>query len=588
MVRDGELDVLVVGAGPTGLTMACELRRHGLTCRIIDKAPRATDKSKALAIHARTLECFHNMGIVDKVITRGIKLNGIVAHAEGKELLHVGLGDLDSPYPYTISLPQSDTEKVLAEHLKQLGDEVERSVELIDLKQGDNAVTSTIKKSDGSQLSVDSKWLVACDGAHSTVRKILNVPFEGGQYDEIFALADVEVDFKDPPKEGVCVYATKQGIAAVFAMPGNRHRIIFSLPPDSHAFKDAHSPTLDEMQGLVDERLAEGTKIFNPAWLTAFTLRHRKISQYKWNRVFFAGDAAHVHSPAGGQGMNTGIQDAYNLAWKLAFYEKHRGTDEILSSYHFERHAVAVALIRNTDIMTRVNIMRSPIGQELRNRLAPILAGQEVVQNKMRGFISELAINYRKSPVVAERRRTIISAMVGSASREEPNLGDWFEFGCGPAAGDRACDAHLIDPKDRSDVQLFDLVKGTRHNILLLSGVHPDSDVLRNLRTLADLLIEHFGEVADVKIIVAERELPESLANWNNATGNDATGSTGTNTNDARGAGKVVLDPDYNMHHKYGSGSESLYLLRPDGYIGFRSQPAQVDGVESYFARIRR
>lgn len=567
MATDGQLDVLVVGAGPTGLTMASELRRHGLTCRIVDKAQKATDKSKALAIHARTLECFHNMGIVDEAIARGIKLQGIVAHAEGKELLHVSLGDLDSPYPYTISLPQSDTEKLLAQHLKQLGVDVERSIELVDLHQKDGSVKASLKNADGSQFSVDSKWVVACDGAHSTVRKILNVPFEGGQYDELFALADVQVDFKEPPKEGVCLYATKQGIAAVFAMPGNRHRIIFSLPPGSTVFKDSNSPTLDEMQELLNERLGEGSKISDPAWLTAFTLRHRKIAQYKWNRVFFAGDAAHVHSPAGGQGMNTGIQDAYNLAWKLAFYETLGGNEELLSSYHIERHAVAVALIRNTDIMTRVNVMRSPIGQELRNRLAPILAGQEVVQNRVRGFISELAISYRKSPIVAERRRTLISAMVGSASSEEPNLGDWFEFGCGPAAGDRASDAHLTDPKDKSDVQLFDLVKGTRHNILLMSGVHPDSDVLRNLQTLADLLVEHFGDVADVKIIVADSDLPEHLANW---------------------SGRVYLDSEYNMHHKYGSGSESLYILRPDGYIGFRSQPAEVDGVENYFAKIRR
>ncbi len=573
MAKDGRIDVLVVGAGPTGLTMASELARYGLTCRIVDKAPKATDKSKALAIHARTLECFQNMGLVGEVIARGIKLRGIVAYAEGKELLHVGLGEIDSPYPYTISLAQSETEKVLSEHLKTFGVEVERNVEVIDVKQGDGYATTTLKKADAdktnSEFSIESKWVVACDGAHSTVRKILNVPFEGGQYDEIFALADVQCDFKDPPKEGVCLYATKQGIAAVFAMPGSHHRIIFSMPPGSNAFKDPQNPTLDEMQVLVDERLGEGSRISDPAWLTSFTLRHRKISQYKWNRVFFAGDAAHVHSPAGGQGMNTGIQDAYNLAWKLAFYEKHNGSDELLSSYHSERHAVAVALIRNTDIMTRVNVMRSPIGQELRNRLAPILAGQEVVQNKVRGFITELAINYRKSPIVAERRRTLISAVVGSASSEEPNLGDWFEFGCGPSPGDRACDAHLTYAKaeEKSDVQLFDLVKGTRHNILLLSGVHPDPDVIRNLRTLADLLVEHFSELADVKIVVAQSEIPEQLNDYN---------------------GSVVLDADYNMHHKYGSGSESLYLLRPDGYIGFRSQPAEVDGVESYFAKLRR
>lgn len=574
MKAGDRVDVLVIGAGPTGLTMASELARYGLSCRIVDKAPKATDKSKALAIHARTLECFNNMGIVDEIIARGIRLNGIVAHAEGKELVHVTFGDLDSPYPYTISLPQSQTEQILAEHLKSFGVEVERAVELVDVKQSDGGVSAELKDSNGQTLSIESKWVVACDGAHSTVRKILNVPFEGGQYDELFALADVQVAFKNKPKEGVCVYVAKQGLSAFFEMPGKRHRVIFSLAPGSTAFADANAPTLEEMQALLDERLGSGTTMSDPVWLATFTLRHRKISQYKWSRVFFAGDAAHVHSPAGGQGMNTGIQDAYNLAWKLAFYEQHEGSEDLLSSYHTERHAVAVALIRNTDIMTRVNVMRSPIGQELRNRLAPILAGQEVVQNRVRGFISELAINYRKSPIVAERRRTLISAMVGSASAEEPNLGDWFEFGCGPSAGDRACDAHLSNAKDQNQstgIQLFDLIKGTKHTILLLSGVTPDYDVLKNLRVLAELLTEHFGSLADIKVVVGAEDCPPQFEDWA-----------------AAGNKNIVLDPELNLHHKYGAGSESLYLIRPDGYIGFRSQPAEVDGVENYFSKIRK
>jgi len=573
--------VLIAGAGPTGLMAACELARRDIDCTVIDKAAQPSDKSRALGVHARTLEMLDDLGIAEAMIQDGLVVRRMKVFADRKPLAEVNFDDLESPFPFTLALPQDKTEKHLTKCLASSGRQILRQHELVDVKTSADKVDVKIKTADGKEISQTYDWLIACDGAHSTVRHALQLPFEGGTYEEQFVLADVRLELppeltKDSQWQPFSIHMTKAGLLAFFQIGGDRYRVIAVLPPDTVLSKGTE-PTLLEVQAMVDERAPKGIRLHDPVWLASFRINYRQLRDYRHGRVLFAGDAAHVHSPAGGQGMNTGMQDAVNLAWKLALVIKEGAGDSLLNSYAIERHAVAAAVLKGTDFLTRVNIMRNPLGRELRNRLAPILIGQEVIQAKITRNVSELAVAYRSSPIVFEHKRSLLAVAAKPANApDQPGWADWFEFGHGPSPGERAPDAHAVDARTDKPIRLFQAMRGIKHSLLLLAGEHESEKVLAQIAPLAHAVEQMFGRLVQVVIVAAEGS---GLAAAGTNTECDFTPPEILRKLEA----SVLYDPDLSVHHKYGAGSACAYLIRPDGYVGYRGQPPELIDIERYF-----
>lgn len=560
----GDADaILIVGAGPTGLMAACQLARAEVDFRIIDKAAEPSDKSKALAVHARSLELMDDLGIANAMIDEGVIINRMNVFADGKLLVDLNFGELDSPFPFVLSLPQDKTEKHLIAYLESCGKKVDRCHELTGVSQKPDAVTVTIKQPNGNQQEQTYNWVLACDGGRSTIRHALDLAFDGGTYEEKFVIADAHIDWGSTPKtEPMSMFIGKDGLLALFQIGALRYRVIGVLAPDA-VLADGDKPSLAQVQELLDKRGPKGLKLFDPNWLASFKINARQVKQYRHGRVLLAGDAAHVHSPAGGQGMNTGLQDAVNLAWKLALVVKEGAHDQLLDTYNEERHAVAAAVLKGTDFLTKVNVMRNPIGRELRNLLAPILIGQEVVQSKIRRQVSELAVAYRSSRIVFEQQRSLLASAVTSADKpDQPGIGDWFEFGHGPAPGERAPDAHAVDGGHYTPIRLFEAMRGGKHSLVLLTGEREPDKVLQQIAPLAHAVEQKYGRLVQVIIVGTEGEPPETVR---------------------RLEAEFLLDPDRSVHHRYGAGSACAYLVRPDGYVGYRGQPPELSDIERYF-----
>lgn len=403
--------VLIVGAGPVGLTMAAELARYGVPVRIVDKAAQRTDKSKALVLWSRTLELLDRSGCSAAFVAAGHKVTAANMIAGDKTVGHVGLSGVASPYPFALMLPQSETERLLDEHLAKLGVAVEQQVEAIGFTQTQTGVTTILRRPDGAEEKVETEWLIGCDGAHSMVRHGLGLGFEGDTLQSDWILADLHIAGFTIPDSELAIYFHADGVLATFPISPGRYRIIADIGVSKNAHPD--DPSLAEVQSVVDRRGPAGLKLSDPIWLSAFRINERKVKDYRSGRVFVAGDAAHVHSPAGGQGMNTGMQDAFNLSWKLAMVIHGVAKRSLLDSYSVERSAVGEVVLRNAGRLTRVAIMRNPVGQAVRNFAARFVLGLSQVQHRMSETLTELDIAYPESPLSVTGRHAPGKAKAG-------------------------------------------------------------------------------------------------------------------------------------------------------------------------------
>lgn len=396
--------VFIAGAGPVGLTLANELSRHGVPIRIVDKAPHRTDKSKALVLWSRTLELFDDAGYVGPFLAAGMRGSGAQI-STGKEIVaRVSLDSIDSRYPFALMIPQSETERVLEEQLAARGVTVDREVELTGFAEKGDEVEATVRKADGRTETVTADWLIGCDGAHSAVRHGLGFSFEGSTLQSEWSLADGQLLGLEP-KDRIHIFWHRDGILAFFPMGDDRWRVIADLGEvkDGNHFAD---PTLEEMQTLIAHRGSSGIALSNPRWLAAFRINERKVKDYRRGRIFLAGDAAHIHSPAGGQGMNTGMQDAFNLAWKLKMVIAGAARPSLLDSYSIERSAVGDMVLRNAGRLTEAAILRNPIAQGLRNAVVKFATGFPALQHAIADQLAETNIAYPSSPLTAKNGHT--------------------------------------------------------------------------------------------------------------------------------------------------------------------------------------
>jgi 2-polyprenyl-6-methoxyphenol hydroxylase-like FAD-dependent oxidoreductase len=374
--------VLVVGAGPVGLSLATSLRQRGVDAVLVDKAAEGANTSRAAVVHARTLEALRDIKVTGDLLERGIVVPRFTVRERDRVLLTVEFGDLPTDYPFTLLVPQNVTEEILLRRLEEAGGGVHRPFEVAGLTQDADGVTATM--TGGEQIR--AAYAVGADGMHSVVRDHTGIAFEGDAYPESFVLADVHMDWAGGPDE-VMLFFSPEGVTVVAPLPGGRHRIVATV---DEAPKE---PTAADVQALMDHR---GPKqhpavIRDVVWSSRFRVHHRLAAHYREGRVFLAGDSAHVHSPAGGQGMNTGIQDALVLADKLAAVLNDGAADGVLDEYEAVRRPIAEQVVSFTDRMTHVATVGSPVLRGMRNTLLRTLDWIPAVHRTMAMNLSELS-----------------------------------------------------------------------------------------------------------------------------------------------------------------------------------------------------
>jgi 2-polyprenyl-6-methoxyphenol hydroxylase-like FAD-dependent oxidoreductase len=377
-----------------------------LSVRLIDKNAERTDKSKALVLWPRTLELMDRMGpgCTQHFIDAGLKVAAANILSGREEIASVQMTHVDSPHNFALMIPQSDTERVMEEHLATFGLKAERQTDLKKFESSADGVSCTLVHPDGREETAEASWLIGCDGAHSTVRHQLGMEFHGSTLLSDWILADLHLSGV-PGVPAVNIYWHAEGVLAIFPLHGTRYRVIADVGESSGSIGEGNrpTPTVGDVQRVLDVRGPGGIQASDAVWLSSFSINERKVSDYRAGRAFLAGDAAHVHSPAGGQGMNTGMQDACNLAWKLALVTRGLCVEEpLLSSYSVERSAIAKLVLEGSGKATAMAVMKGGIKQSIRNHIASLLFGFAPVKQAMANILSEVAVAYSHSPLNAK------------------------------------------------------------------------------------------------------------------------------------------------------------------------------------------
>jgi 2-polyprenyl-6-methoxyphenol hydroxylase-like FAD-dependent oxidoreductase len=493
-----------------------------------------------VGIQPRTVELWDSAGIARRALDAAVTLRGQIVYVNGAQVSRIDLALPDTvPYRFA-ALPQYETERVLAESLANLGTHVQRGVEFLDFSQDDRQVVSTVRDA-GGERTVASRYLIGCDGAHSVVRKGLGLNFEGGAFAEEFMLADVELDWDLPEGYGVRAMHktgdTTDDALVCIPLPGRkRYRVSMFVPAElsteppadgiSHGLEGSRAPELRHIQAVLDRLAPTPTTASNMRWSSVFRISHRLVDRYSVGRVFVAGDAAHIHPPTGAQGMNTGVQDAYNLGWKLALAVQGSAADGLLDTYHTERHPVGEEVVGRT-----VRAARAGIG-----------AGETDFQTAM-AREAQLLVGYPDSPIV------------GQDVADEA-------LAHGPVAGQRAPDATgLAQDTVSYPIRVHDLLRHSGHTLLLWAR---DPEMVSSQVQLAEQIHQQLAAYLRCHVIVAAAA--------------DLVDASGLLFRDATGGFAAA----------YGTGDTTVaaYLIRPDGYIGFRTSTPTADALLSHLRHV--
>jgi 2-polyprenyl-6-methoxyphenol hydroxylase-like FAD-dependent oxidoreductase len=403
LISEQHTKVLIVGAGPSGLMMAAQLLRYGIQPLIIDDKQGPTTHSNALAVQPRSLEIYRQMGVIDKVISNGKQTKGLSFNQDGKQIADpsfVHIGDGLTAFPYILLYQQSKNERTLLDYLTLNCCPVYWNTSLITLQQKADGA-DVILKNDEGEYSLKCDWVVGADGAHSTVRKQSQIPFNGDTYPSFFYLADLKLDTTFLTGDRVQLYLGEHDLAGFFPMPEDDcYRIIGNLPKEFNGREDV---AVEEVLPYMNELTKSTIKVVENNWFTTYKLHHRMADKFRSQRCFLIGDAAHIHSPVGGQGMNTGLQDAYNLAWKLAGVVNGQLRDNVLDSYAAERMPVAKALLSTTDRAFMLIMSTSWFTGFFKKWILPKVLSAVWKSKKLRTFffkvVSQIAISYRDSNI---------------------------------------------------------------------------------------------------------------------------------------------------------------------------------------------
>jgi 2-polyprenyl-6-methoxyphenol hydroxylase-like FAD-dependent oxidoreductase len=505
---------------------------------LIDSGPHAALESRALGIQAKTLELFQNIGLIQTFLKLGMRAEGVELHLNKKRRMSVDMSDMarpDTPYPFIFMLSQSETERILIEALKEKSVEVRRRHTLVAFRQDPASfVTAEIETPSGVRELIQAKYLVGCDGAHSAVRKLLGLAFKGNSYASEFIMADAMVH-GDLPLNKVSVFIETGAVAVLFPIQGNKMSRVLTVRQYTHHSDEpatdattASPATLQEVEENFNRVSGKEIRLTDPQWVTRFHVHHRSVEKTQIGRIFLAGDASHIHSPVGAQGMNTGMQDAANLAWKLALALKSPAAENLLATYHSERWPVGQRLLKFTDRIFTLAITKNWVLTSLRNILLPTVT-RWVARNPSGkkwafGFISELRIRYHKSDAV----------------REHLSLAASTKFKNTLPAGYRAPNA-----KVSQDLELFDLIKDYQFHVLVFSKGKISTADQKNVQNwIRSKAIPGFQQQLHWISLERSAETAELFVH--------------------QARTEEVFD-------LYGVDNQAIFLIRPDGYVGFRS-----------------
>jgi 2-polyprenyl-6-methoxyphenol hydroxylase-like FAD-dependent oxidoreductase len=510
-------DVLITGAGPTGLTTAIELARRNVDVRVIERRSQPSTRSKALVIHARTLELMDLLGIADEMVQRGYTSPGIDFSANAQNPLRASMYHLDTRFPFILILPQAETEKILERRLNELGVEVERNCQLTQFSDTQTGVRSIIEGNNRSSFELESRYLVGADGAHSIVRKTLNLPFEGSSYDWTAFLGDVRLHGHHA-EGGTEQHSNNRGLAFIVPFKDGSHRIV-TIDRQYQNEPKKQDLSLAELQESISAIMEKPVELSDPAWLTRWGSSLRLASQYRVGRVFIGGDASHTHSPAGGQGLNTGVQDAFNLGWKLALVVKGNAPATVLDTYHKERFPIGKKVLRISDFLLRSLLLRQPILRSLREWLFRLFIPLPPVQHHLALNLSGLGIQY--------------------------------QTGEGQEAGKRIPDIQLMTAQHER-VRLYELLRFPGYTLILF--VNPNQ--VQRARTIVNHINQSNNDALQVQIVL-NNGLPELH-------------DLGVDT---------LVDYRGDWEMRLGSQTGRTLLLRPDGYVAFDLPELDVSAI---------
>jgi 2-polyprenyl-6-methoxyphenol hydroxylase-like FAD-dependent oxidoreductase len=523
--------VLIVGAGPTGLMLACQLALRHIPFRIIDRKPGPTDQSKALVVQARTMELFEQMGLAPQALQQGQQATGLNFILGGRWVQHINLqapGRKLSPYPSLYILEQSKTESLLLGFLSQHHRQVEWNTELLHVEQSEAQVIARLRRPGGRAETLHTSWLVGADGAGSQVREACQIPFLGATYAHTFLLADTRVNW-DFNHQEVFLCLTKDKLAGFFPMAGEgRFRVVTKLP---RHLENQASLDFSQVAADLEKSLGFPLQFGDTHWFSTYRLQHRYARQFRQGRCFLAGDAAHVHSPVGGQGMNSGLQDAYNLAWKLALVIRESAAPELLDTYQLERLPVAKKLVSTTDLVFRFLVSSNPLLAFARGLVLPLVLKKFFRYNQLRTrvfrWVSQTGIRYLKSPI--------------SVSARESN-----HFpGHAPLPGLRVPYAQVYRPDMKTTGSLYDLLRHPYFTLLVFKSSFSTDRAEQLVEELEAALASSLPGLLTTTIIYPHEK--------NNA-----------------------------VYELFGINEDAFYLVRPDNHIAFRSQPAHVSSLLEY------
>jgi 2-polyprenyl-6-methoxyphenol hydroxylase-like FAD-dependent oxidoreductase len=517
--------------------MAGDLSRHGLKCRIVDKLEQGSHLSRAVVVLPRTLEELRIRGIADNLIARGIKVPRFSAFAERQLILEFDYSRVSSPYPYILTAPQPETEGVLLEWAERMGARVEWETEALSFDDDGQRFHVGLRRSSGETETVHARWLLACDGCHSSVRHHYGIPFEGETYGDVWILGDVKADWHGGAEQA-CAFFDRKGYLAIFPMPEGRVRMFYAPRPAEEVGTEV---TLEKLEAVANHASFVKMRLYDPRWLGEFRVHHRKVPTYRKGRAFLAGDAAHIHSPETGLGMNTGIQDAFNLAWKLALVHNGQAPESLLETYDIERNYVGGKVVSYSNLIHRVSQFSHPIAQSMRNHVFPVMSDFYAMHLASLEDTVELRIHYPRSAAVQQGKHPLL--------RAHPPV----------EAGTRVPHATLLD-ESGAQVTTYDLLAEGRHQLLLFSGAPMAPQAADQVAAIARVLERYEVEVVEI-----------------HAGDNDAPVPGGV--------GRRLLDPMLHVHRIFGAEPGAAILVRPDGYVGYVATPLNAAHVERYLSQ---
>ena len=534
----GNTDVVIVGAGPSGLTLANVLADHGVDFRIVDRKSGPVQQSRAMIIHVRTLELLHRLGLAHRAVAQGVKTTHVEIYERGRKAAEFPLAgsgpEARTPFPYALTLGQHATEQLLVQRMTEHGRRVEWDTELLTLAGDADDVTATIRTPDALEETFSARWVVGADGASSRVRHAVNLRFAGKIYEQTGLLADVEMDLPmdarlDPGR--LRLNLTRGGFVGMADLTGGRYRLFGAVPPglaaatsrDEVSHEAYAQVNLNKIQQWFDDYFFVNARLTQATWTALYRIHSRVAEHFRVGNVFLIGDAAHIHSPAGGQGMNLGIGDAFNLGWKLAFVAKGLAHQRLLDSYEAERYPVAKAVLRGADRGFAFEATNNPVAEWLRANIGTRLVGPLMRLRTIRLLVyklfSQTWISYHRSAAVA-----------GKLSHRG-----------GPRPGDRVPNLRLDSGARGIFTSLFDVIGDTQHHLILFEGPRAEAGQSADRQALTEVLDRY------------EITVPVHVA---------PTDKSGLQH-------RHVDDP-------------CLWLVRPDGHIAYADAVARFDRLAAY------